>query len=251
MVTISVIKDDYKRMVPGDPESFINTYIDDERKSVQDLINKAKKAITEREKELERVQKMYDFDKSVSGSGLVCGVDEVGRGPFAGPVVTAAVILDNSFVIPYINDSKQVSKAKREELYDIITEKCIAYSIGINDEKVIDEINILEATKDAMSKAVNSLSVKPDCVIVDAVTIPNIDVTQKPFVKGDERSACVAAASIVAKVTRDRMMEKYAKLYPEYGFEKNAGYGSAAHRDALKKYGPCPIHRRTFIKNWV
>lgn len=248
---MKTISEEYKKLASTSPESFIEQYSCDDRKSVQALVEKAKKAILEREKELARVGAMYQFDSEVAGVDLIAGVDEVGRGPLAGPVVTACVILNKDKIIPYINDSKKLTKAKREELYEIITNNCIAYSIGINDEKVIDDINILQATLQAMSHCVNAMEIKPEFVIADAVTIPNIDIPQRGVIKGDAKSAAVAAASIVAKVTRDRMMEEYAKIYPEYGFDSNMGYGSASHIEALKTVGPCPIHRRTFIKNFV
>ena len=198
---------------------------------------------------------MPDFliEKEVlfKGFKFVCGVDEAGRGPLAGPVVAGAVILPKDDDILYLNDSKQLSAAKRDELFDIIKEKALSYGIGIVSHDRIDEINILQATYEAMRSAINQLDPKPDILLNDAVTIPLVDITQVPIIKGDAKSVSIAAASIIAKVTRDRLMEEYAKEYPQYGFEKHKGYGSKEHIEAIKKYGPCEIHRKTFIKNFI
>ena len=223
----------------------------DPRKSVQLLAEKAMKRLEKEKKELERVQGMIDFEREIAGSTIYCGIDEAGRGPLAGPVVAAAVIMPRDGKIPYVNDSKQVSEKKREQLYEQILKEAVSYGVGIVDAKRIDEINILQATYEAMQHAVEDLDVVPDLLLNDAVTIPLIPIRQVGIIKGDARSLSIAAASIMAKVTRDRMMVEYAELYPEYGFEKNKGYGSAEHREALKKYGPCPIHRSTFIHNWI
>ena len=223
----------------------------DPRKSVQLLAEKAMKRLKKEKKELERVQGMIDFEREIAGSTIYCGIDEAGRGPLAGPVVAAAVIMPRDGKIPYVNDSKQVSEKKREQLYEQILKEAVSYGVGIVDAKRIDEINILQATYEAMQHAVEDLDVVPDLLLNDAVTIPLIPIRQVGIIKGDARSLSIAAASIMAKVTRDRMMVEYAELYPEYGFEKNKGYGSAEHREALKKYGPCPIHRSTFIHNWI
>ena len=183
--------------------------------------------------------------------GYVCGIDEVGRGPLAGPVVAGAVILPKDCDILYINDSKKLSEKKREELYEVIMEKAVAVGIGMVGPGRIDEINILQATYEAMREAIGKLSVKPDILLNDAVTIPGVAIRQVPIIKGDAKSISIGAASIVAKVTRDRMMVEYDKVMPEYGFAANKGYGAAAHTEALKKYGPSPIHRASFIKNFV
>lgn len=161
------------------------------------------------------------------------------------------MILPKDCDILYLNDSKKLSEKKREELFTEIKEKAVSYGIGIVSEKVIDEINILNATYEAMRQAINNLTVKPDILLNDAVTIPGVDIKQVPIIKGDAKSASIAAASIVAKVTRDHMMEEFDLIYPGYEFYKNKGYGTKAHRDALKKIGPCEIHRRTFIKNHI
>ncbi len=203
------------------------------------------------EEEMARVEAMFEYEKQHPDCEYIAGIDEVGRGPLAGPVVTCCIIMPKDVRIPYVNDSKKVTKKRREMLYDIIMEKAIAVSIGINDEKRIDEINILQATYEAMRKAINNLEVKPDILLNDAVNIPEIDIPQVPIIKGDAKSFTIACASIIAKVTRDRMMEEYDKKYPGYGFAKNMGYGTKEHTDALRKLGPCEIHRRTFIKNFV
>ena len=201
--------------------------------------------------EKERMYKMFSFEREYADRQSICGIDEVGRGPFAGPVVAAAVILPKDCDILYLNDSKKLSEKKRELLYDEIYEKAVAIGIGMSSEKVIDEINILQATYEAMRQAISKLSVQPQLFLNDAVTIPEVQIPQVPIIKGDAKSVSIAAASIVAKVTRDRMMEEYDKVLPEYGFASNKGYGSAAHIEALKKYGPSPIHRKTFITHFV
>ena len=194
---------------------------------------------------------MHRYENEYRNYKYICGIDEVGRGPFAGPVVAGAVILPSDCNILYINDSKKLSAAKREELYDEIMERAIAVGLGVVSPQVIDEINILQATYEAMRIAIKNLSVKPDILLNDAVKIPKVDIPQVSIIKGDAKSVSIAAASIVAKVTRDRMMVEYDKIYPEYNFADNKGYGSEKHREALKKFGPTPIHRNTFIKNYV
>ncbi len=203
------------------------------------------------EAELKRIEALKQYEKEYEHFGYVCGIDEVGRGPFAGPVVACAVILPKDCNILYINDSKKLSEKRREELYDIIIKEAVAYGIGIKDNRRIDEINILQATYEAMREAINNLSVKPDVLLNDAVTIPGVDIKQVPIIKGDAKSISIGAASIVAKVTRDRMMAEFNEKYPGYEFAKNKGYGTAAHIEGLKKYGPCEIHRRSFIHNYI
>ena len=203
------------------------------------------------EKEIARTEAMSVFEKEYSDHQAICGIDEVGRGPFAGPVVAGAVILPKDHPILYLNDSKKLSEKKREELYEVILKEAVATGIGMASPARIDEINILQATYEAMRMAISNLSVQPDLLLNDAVTIPEIEIMQIPIIKGDAKSVSIAAASIVAKVTRDRMMEEYDKVLPEYGFASNKGYGSAAHIEALKKYGPSPIHRKTFITHFV
>lgn len=203
------------------------------------------------EAEIKRIEALKQYEKEYENLGYVCGIDEVGRGPFAGPVVACAVILPKDCSILYINDSKKLSEKRREELYEIITKEAVAFGIGIRDNKRIDEINILEATYEAMRDAIADLKVKPDVLLNDAVTIPGVDIKQVPIIKGDAKSISIGAASIVAKVTRDRMMVEYDEIFPGYDFAKNKGYGTAAHIEGLKKYGPCDIHRFSFIHNYI
>lgn len=198
-----------------------------------------------------RLSNMMEYERKHSGCAYIAGIDEAGRGPFAGPVVAAAVILDPEKEILYLNDSKKLSEKKREELYDEITEKAVAVGVGMCDNNVIDEINILQATYEAMRQAIANLPVRPDYILADAVTIPDILIPQEAIIKGDAKSVSIAAGSIIAKVTRDRIMRRYAEQYPEYDFASNKGYGTAAHIKALKKYGPTEIHRRTFIRKYV
>lgn len=247
---ISEIKEAYQAAeIPMLPE-FISTYKEDERPGVAALVKKAQKQIAAMEKELARTEALKAYEKKYSAYTYICGIDEVGRGPLAGPVVAGAVILPKDADILYINDSKKLSAKKREELYEIIMEKAVATGIGYASPERIDEINILQATYEAMREAIQNLAVVPDILLNDAVTIPGVSMKQVPIIKGDAKSISIGAASIIAKVTRDRLMVEYDKLMPEYGFASNKGYGSAAHIEALKKYGPTPIHRKTFIKNF-
>ena len=201
--------------------------------------------------ERERLEGMRVYERQYRERGTLCGIDEVGRGPLAGPVVAGAVILPEDCEILYLNDSKKLSEKKRELLYDEIMEKAIAVGIGAVSPERIDEINILQATYEAMRIAISRLSVRPNLLLNDAVTIPQVEIPQVPILKGDAKSVSIAAASIIAKVTRDRMMVQYEDLYPGYEFASNKGYGSAQHIAALKEIGPCPIHRRSFIKNFT
>ena len=233
-------------------KAFIENYKSDDRAGVQKLVENAGKKLDLLYKEIQRIEEMKKYERENAGLGLLCGIDEVGRGPLAGPVYAAAVILPTDSDILYLNDSKKLSEKKREELYDVIMEKAVAVGIGSSTCERIDEINILQATYEAMTKAVKSLSVQPGGLLIDAVHIPqHEEYKQNTIIKGDAKSVSIAAASIIAKVTRDRIMKDYAKEYPEYGFDSNKGYGSADHIAALKKYGPCPIHRRSFIGNFV
>ena len=203
------------------------------------------------EKELARLEAMCVYEREYAACTAICGIDEAGRGPLAGPVAAGAVILPKDCRILYLNDSKKLTPVRRDALFDEIREKAVAFSIGISSPERIDEINILQATYEAMRKAVTGLSVPPDLLLNDAVTIPEVQIRQVPIVKGDAKSVSIAAASILAKVTRDRMMEEYDAMWPEYGFAKHKGYGTAQHIAALKEYGPCPIHRRSFIGHFV
>lgn len=209
--------------------------------------------ISEEKLALERVrlEGMREFENKYSDLVYVAGIDEAGRGPLAGPVVAAAVILPKDIFLPFLNDSKKVTEKRRDVLFDEIKQNAIAYGIGIASNTLIDEINILQATYEAMREAINSLEKTPDVLLVDAVHIPDINIKQVGIVKGDAKSVNIAAASILAKVTRDRIMVEYDKIYPEYGFASNKGYGTATHIAALKEVGPCAIHRKSFIGNFV
>ena len=230
---------------------FIALYREDERSGVTALLQKAQKAIDSIEKEIQRTESLKKYEHEYEKYGYVCGIDEVGRGPFAGPVVACAVILPANSQILYLNDSKKLSEKKREELYDVIMKEAVAVGIGMRDAGRIDEINILQATYEAMREAISNLKVKPDVLLNDAVTIPGVDIKQVPIIKGDAKSVSIAAASIVAKVTRDRMMVEYDKQYPGYDLASNKGYGTQKHIDGLKIQGPTPTHRRTFIGNFI
>ena len=216
----------------------------DARKSVQSLY----KAQQRMRQERERVQKMYAYEDEAAARGhvLTAGVDEAGRGPLAGPVIVAAVILPRDCFIAKINDSKKLSAKTREQLYDIIMEKAVAVNCVAIDEKTIDRINIYQASMNGMYEAIYGLSVQPQEVLIDAVPLQQLDIPSQSIVKGDAKSASIAAASIIAKVTRDRMMDEFDAKYPQYGFAKHKGYGTAEHLAALRSYGPCPIHRRSF-----
>lgn len=226
-------------------------YAGDTRSGVKKLLAKYRKQDEKLAAERIRIQKMRAYENNYSQYDYICGIDEVGRGPLAGPVVAGAVILPKDCEILYINDSKQLSAKKREELCEEIKSKAISIGIGIVSPARIDEINILQATYMAMREAISKLSVVPQLLLNDAVTIPEVSVPQVPIIKGDAKSVSIAAASIVAKVTRDHLMEEYDKILPGYGFASNKGYGSAEHIAALKELGPTPIHRTTFIKNFV
>lgn len=230
---------------------FISTYERDVRTGVQTLVKQAEKKLSAYQNEVERIWKMSAYEREYADFQYICGIDEVGRGPLAGPVVAGAVILPKDCDILYLNDSKQLSAKKRAELYDIIIEKAVSVGLGFVGPERIDEINILQATYEAMRQAVGKLSVQPDILLNDAVTIPEITIRQVPIIKGDAKSISIAAASIVAKVTRDRLMEQYDSVLPGYGFAANKGYGSSEHIAALKRLGPSPIHRKTFIHNFV
>lgn len=250
-IKLQVIKDELKAATYKELPYFIEKYESDERNSVSELVLKAKKKIDEYEKELLRTENMKIYERKYSDYEFICGIDEVGRGPLAGPVVAGAVILPKDCDILYINDSKQLSEKKREELYDLIMEKAVSVGLGYVSPERIDEINILQATYEAMRQAVSKLDPQPTLLLNDAVKIPGIDIYQVPIIKGDAKSISIAAASIVAKVTRDRLMVQYDEVFPEYGFKSNKGYGAAMHIEALKKYGPTPIHRRSFIGNFI
>jgi ribonuclease HII len=248
---ISTIKEELANTDEAHFSDFIRAYETDERQGVLKLVESARKKIDKLEAERKRIEGLKKYEREYAAYSYICGIDEVGRGPLAGPVVAGAVILPKDCDILYINDSKQLSASKREELYDVIMEKAVATGIGMASPQRIDEINILQATYEAMREAIGKLAVTPDLLLNDAVTIPKVSIRQIPIIKGDAKSISIGAASIIAKVTRDRLMEEYDKILPEYHFASNKGYGSAEHIEALKKYGPSPIHRASFIKNFV
>ena len=248
MKRISEIKEEFKKLLPEELEEHIGFYREDERKGVQSFLKTQEKKLEQYREELARLETISRYEKEYDGYGYVCGIDEVGRGPLAGPVVAGAVILPKDCRILYINDSNKLSAKKREELFDEIQKQAVAIGIGLVPHDRIDEINILQATYEAMRMAIANLKVKPGVLLNDAVTIPGVDIPQVPIIKGDAKSISIGAASIMAKVYRDRMMIEYDKMYPGYGFASNKGYGSKEHMEALQKIGPSPIHRQSFIK---
>ncbi len=251
MLSINEIKEILKNTDVTDLSEFIQHYNTDERSGVKKLVLKAEKEIDAYNKEVARTENLKFFENKYSDYNYICGIDEVGRGPLAGPVVAGAVILPKDCDILYINDSKKLTAAKREELFHVIMEKAVSAKTALVSPQYIDEVNILQATYEAMRKAIAALDVQPDILLNDAVNIPMVNIKQVPIIKGDAKSISIGAASIIAKVTRDAMMVEYDKIYPEYDFASNKGYGSAKHIEALKKYGPCPIHRRSFIHNFI
>jgi len=248
---ISHIKLEFMQATSSDIPVLLEKYHEDERSGVLAICNQYKNRLEVQQKELDRLTVMKQFETKYSEYQFIGGIDEVGRGPFAGPVIACAVILPKDCNILYINDSKQLSEKKREELYDEIISSAIAFGIGSVPPNKIDEINILQATYEAMRKAISNLSVKPDILLNDAVTIPGVNIKQIPIIKGDAKSISIAAASIIAKVTRDRIMIAYDKVFPGYDFASNKGYGSAKHIEAIKEFGLTPIHRRSFVKNFL
>ena len=245
--TIAEIRHEFETADSNRLLELFAAYGDDPRAGVAGLILNYQKKRAKLETERARLAVMWQYEHENSHYGLICGIDEAGRGPLAGPVVAGAVILPMDCEILYLNDSKRVSPERREELYDEITEKAVAWGVGMSGPRRIDEINILQATYEAMCEAIGKLTVMPQVLLNDAVTIPQVKIPQVPIIKGDAKSASIAAASI----TRDRLMREYDDVYPEYGFAKHKGYGSADHIAAIKKYGPSPIHRASFIRNFV
>lgn len=250
MLSTGEIKKEFQAASEEELPEIIRRYEQDQRSGVRRLAENAEKKLAALEKEKERIEKLRVYEKKYGEYEFICGIDEAGRGPLAGPVVAGAVILPKDCRILYINDSKQLTEKKREELYEMIVEQAVSYGVGYASPERIDEINILQATYEAMREALAKLDPRPDILLNDAVTIPGVEIRQIPIIKGDAKSITIGAASILAKVTRDRLMTEYDKVFPEYGFGGNKGYGSAAHIEALKKYGPTPIHRRSFIKNF-
>ncbi|MCD7957900.1 MAG: ribonuclease HII [Lachnospiraceae bacterium] len=251
MKSVREIKEEFEAAEESRIPMLIEEYRDDGRSGVLRLIGQAEKKRNLLVKERQRLEAMRIYEHKYEDLGLICGIDEAGRGPLAGPVVAGAVILPRDCEILYLNDSKKLSAKRREELYEEIKEKAISFGIGMASPERIDEINILQATYEAMREAVRQLSPQPQVLLNDAVTIPEIPYRQVPIIGGDGKSLSIAAASVLAKVTRDRLMVEYDAQMPEYGFASHKGYGSAAHIEALKKYGPSPIHRKTFIGHFV
>ena len=249
--SIREIRERFQAACEDELPELIDIYECDERAGVHKIVESGKKRLAALNKERARIEKLRVYEEQYGECEYICGIDEVGRGPLAGPVVAGAVILPRGCRILYINDSKQLSEKKREELYQVIQEQAVACAVGYATPERIDEINILQATYEAMREALKKLAVTPDILLNDAVRIPKVAIPQIPIVKGDAKSITIGAASIIAKVTRDRLMVEYDRVFPEYGFAGNKGYGSAEHIQALKKYGPTPIHRRSFIKNFI
>lgn len=249
--TISQIREEYQAAALSMLPDFIRMYKMDERVGVAKLVSQAQKKIDSLQSERDRLYQLGAYERQYAEYTYVCGVDEAGRGPLAGPVAAGAVILPKNCEILYLNDSKQLSAKKREELYDEIVHKALAWGVGMVSPQRIDEINILQATYEAMREAINNLAIKPDIMLNDAVIIPDMPIKQVPIIKGDAKSITIAAASILAKVTRDRLMIEYDNQFPGYGFGVHKGYGTKVHIEALKRLGPSEIHRKTFITHFV
>ncbi len=249
--SISQIKEEFEQADAAQRAVLYEVYSSDDRAGVKKLVSAYRKKEEALQKERMRLEDMRSFEHKYSTYSLICGIDEAGRGPLAGPVVAGAVILPKDCEILYLNDSKKLSPAKREALYEEIMEKAEAVGVGMASPARIDEINILQATYEAMREAVDNLGVTPELLLNDAVTIPDVSIPQVPIIKGDAKSVSIAAASIIAKVTRDRLMVQYDKILPGYGFARHKGYGSKDHIEAIRRLGSTPIHRRTFIKNFL
>ena len=251
MKTIGEIKTEFNGAEEAQWQSLCQEYSQDQRAGVRKLVAQYQKKQEDLAKERLRMEHMMEYEHKYDYLGYLCGIDEVGRGPLAGPVVACAVILPKDHHILYLNDSKKLTAHKREELYDVIMEEAISVGVGYASPARIDEVNILQATYEAMREAISKLAVKPQILLNDAVTIPQVEIPQVPIIKGDAKCVSIAAASIIAKVTRDRLMAEYDKIMPEYGFASHKGYGSKSHIEAIRQYGPSPIHRATFIKNFL
>lgn len=249
MITAMSIKEiSLKLKTIKEPEDlFLQKCREDGRKGVTDLVNKWQRTYEKEQQVRDAFTEMTEFERQLrkQGFSILAGIDEVGRGPLAGPVVTSAVILPDSFYLPGLNDSKKIPESKREQFYEMIFKEAISVGVGVVHSEVIDEINIYQATKKAMVAAVNDLSELPDHLLIDAMEL-DVPIPQLSLIKGDARSISISAASIIAKVTRDRMMKEYGEKYPEYGFEKHMGYGTSQHLEALDIHGLTPWHRRSF-----
>ena len=251
MKSIKEITQEFEQAGEDMYPALFEEYGKDPRSGVQKLLQKIRKKQEDLAKEIARTESMKKYEHQYEHLGYLCGIDEVGRGPLAGPVVACAVILPTDCKILYLNDSKKLTAKKREELYEVIRKEAVGIGIGMRSPQRIDEINILQATYEAMRIAIGQLSPAPQILLNDAVEIPRVSIPQCPIIKGDAKSISIAAASIMAKVTRDRIMMEYDNLYPVYGFASHKGYGSAAHIEAIRTHGPSPIHRNTFIKNFI
>lgn len=249
--SIAEIKEEFEQADLIQRRALSEEYASDGRAGVQKIIDSYRKKEEALRAEKERLLTMKNYERKYADCGSICGIDEAGRGPLAGPVVAGAVILPTDCEILYLNDSKKLSASKRDLLYDEIMEKALAVGVGMASPARIDEINILQATYEAMREAISKLQVKPDILLNDAVTIPDVDIRQIPIIKGDAKSVSIAAASIIAKVTRDRLMVQYDEILPGYGFAKHKGYASWEHIAAIRQMGASPVHRQSFIKNFL
>lgn len=249
--TTNEVKNEFQAADVSMLPELIHTYEKDGRQGVRRLVMQSRRRLEKLEAEKRRIYELRAFERKYKDAAYICGIDEAGRGPLAGPVVAGAVVLPKDCEILYINDSKKLTEKKREELYEVIMEQALAAGVGMASAQRIDEINILQATYEAMREAVHNLGITPDILLNDAVTIPQLDIPQEPIVKGDARSISIGAASIIAKVTRDRLMVQLDQAYPGYGFAAHKGYGTKAHIAALRRLGPCEIHRKTFITKFV
>ncbi|MCD7814037.1 MAG: ribonuclease HII [Lachnospiraceae bacterium] len=251
MKQIKEIREEFAQAGESELSLLFEKYETDSRSGVRGLVVQYRKKLERLAAERKRLETMRIYEHKYEELGLVCGIDEAGRGPLAGPVVAGAVILPVDCEILYLNDSKKLTPARREELFDEIQEKAVAYGIGMTSPARIDEINILQATYEAMREAISKLNPQPEILLNDAVTIPQVSCRQVPIIGGDGKSLSIAAASVLAKVTRDRLMMEYDRIMPQYGFAAHKGYGTTAHIEALKQYGPSPIHRKTFIGHFL
>lgn len=251
MRSITEVKAELSALPITDIPKALEPYRSDTRAGIISLVKSYDKKYNAYLAEQKRLEGLLEYENKYYKKGIkyIAGIDEVGRGPLAGPVLAAAVILPENCKIEGLDDSKKLTPKKREELFEVIKEKAVAFGVGLADNNVIDKINILQATYKAMQTAINGLEVRPEQLLVDAVTIPDTDIPQEAIIKGDAKSMSIAAASVVAKVLRDRIMADYAKVYPGYDFENNMGYGTQKHRDAIGRLGLTGIHRFTFCKN--